>query len=219
MNDTAGKYRYSNEWFAKTALHWPGLFKAVHWDAARPNVIVEVGSFEGASAVWMLTNLMHHQDSRLYCLDTFAGGIEHSSKQVEGLEERFRHNIGLSGRANQVEVLKGRSIDGLVTLVARGIKADFVYIDGSHLAADVMADAVLSWELLRPGGLMVFDDYLWPIFLDQPLKHPKTAIDAFVNCHLDRIRFIASPQRSQFCLLKKDASVRPNSGDNAATST
>jgi hypothetical protein len=55
---------------------------------------------------------------------------------------------------------------------------------------------------------MVFDDYLWPVFQDQPLKHPKTAIDAFVNCHLDQIRFIASPQRSQFCLLKKAESKR-----------
>jgi predicted O-methyltransferase YrrM len=219
MTEKTGNYRFSNEWFAKTATHWPELFKAVKWDPTLPKVIIEIGSFEGASAVWMLENLMRHRESRLYCLDTFAGGIEHSSKEVEGLEQRFNHNIGVSGKGAQVEVLKGRSVEGLVKLLTRGTMADFIYIDGSHMAADVMADAVLSWELLRPGGLMVFDDYLWPVFQDQPLKNPKFAIDAFVNCHLDQIRFIASRQRSQFCLLKKYASARPNSGDNAATST
>ena len=203
MKQTAANYQFSNEWFAKTARHWPEVFKAVQWDASRPNTVIEVGSFEGASAIWILENLLHHEESRLFCLDTFAGSIEHSSKEIDGLEQRFRNNITRSGRASQVAVLKDRSFSGLVTLIARGIKADFIYIDGSHQAADVLADAILSWELLRPGGLMIFDDYLWPVFQDQPLKNPKIAVDAFVNCHLDKIRFIATRQRSQFCLLKK----------------
>lgn len=215
MTGKAGNYRFSNEWFKKTAVHWPELFKAVKWNPTLPNIVIDIGSFEVASAVWMLENLMHHRDSRLYCLDTFAGGIEHSAKEVEGLEQRFQPNIGLSGRAAQVEVIKGRSVEGLVLLITRGIRADFIYIDGSHVAADVMADAVLSWELLRPGGLMVFDDYLWPVFQDQPLKNPKIAIDAFVNCHLDQIRFISTRQRSQFCLLKKDRSPHPGAGGPA----
>lgn len=32
-----------------------------------------------------------------------------------------------------------------------------VYIDGSHAAKDVIADAVLAWALLRPGGVLIFD--------------------------------------------------------------
>lgn len=43
---------------------------------------------------------------------------------------------------------------------------DFYYVDGSHVAPDVMADAVLGWRLLKPGGIMVFDDYEWGAYRD-----------------------------------------------------
>jgi len=38
---------------------------------------------------------------------------------------------------------------------------DYISIDGSHEAADVLSDAVLSWPLLKTGGLICFDDYEW----------------------------------------------------------
>jgi predicted O-methyltransferase YrrM len=61
---------------------------------------------------------------------------------------------------------------------------DLIYIDGSHQAPDVLTDAVMSFQLLKVGGVMIFDDYLWS--MDKPgfqdvLKMPKPAIDAFIN--------------------------------------
>ncbi len=38
---------------------------------------------------------------------------------------------------------------------------DVVYVDASHMAGDVLSDAVLAWKLLAPGGIMIFDDYAW----------------------------------------------------------
>jgi len=38
---------------------------------------------------------------------------------------------------------------------------DFIYIDGDHTAEGVLQDAVLAWRLLKAGGIMAFDDYLW----------------------------------------------------------
>ena len=32
---------------------------------------------------------------------------------------------------------------------------------GSHSARDVLSDGIMCWELLRRGGVMVFDDYAW----------------------------------------------------------
>jgi hypothetical protein len=57
---------------------------------------------------------------------------------------------------------------------------DFIYIDGSHVAKDVLTDACMAWPLLKQGGIMVFDDYMWGEPRDA-LHRPKIAIDAFTN--------------------------------------
>ena len=69
-----------------------------------------------------------------------------------------------------------------------------VYVDGGHGAPDVLADAVLAFRLLRVGGLMIFDDYLWgrdPERPDDILRTPKPAIDAFLNVHWHAMRIVA----------------------------
>ena len=201
MSAPAKNYSFSSTWFVQAAAHWPQLFGKIGWDPKRPSVIVEIGSYEGRSTCWILENLVGHPETRVYCIDTFEGSVEHGSG-VQDLRGRFMSNIGLTGKAAQVEVCVGRSDEMLIRLVAQGVQADFIYVDGSHQAADVLSDAVLAWKLLKPGGLLVFDDYLWPLYLDQPLMNPKVAIDAFVNCHLDQIKYVHVPQMSQFCLLK-----------------
>ena len=41
------------------------------------------------------------------------------------------------------------------------MRADVIYIDGSHEEEDVYADLVGYWELVRPGGVLVGDDWNW----------------------------------------------------------
>ena len=68
------------------------------------------------------------------------------------------------------------------------------HVDGSHQAADVLLDAVLSFQLLRLGGLLIFDDYLWsmePVGTQDPLNMPKPAIDAFFNIYQRKMRIVA----------------------------
>jgi predicted O-methyltransferase YrrM len=209
MTAPAKPYRFTNKWFSTAGACWPILFKQIGWDASKPCVIVEIGSFEGASACWMLDNLMKNSASTLYCIDTFAGSAEHSAEQKKDLYERFRSNVALTGKSAQVKAMIGRSEEALLKLAAERLGADFVYVDGSHAAADVLSDAVLAWKILKPGGLLIFDDYLWSKHQDRPLLNPKIAIDAFVNCHLDQVHYIYVPQVSQFCLLKARPRPQP----------
>jgi len=59
-----------------------------------------------------------------------------------------------------------------------------IYIDGSHETPDVFSDAALSYRLLRIGGLMIFDDYIWGGGANaDPIMNPKMAIDCFLNCY------------------------------------
>jgi predicted O-methyltransferase YrrM len=67
---------------------------------------------------------------------------------------------------------------------------DFIYIDGSHIAKDVLTDACMAWPLLKPKGLMVFDDYLWSPSARDILHRPKAAIDAFTNLFAEEVEIV-----------------------------
>jgi precorrin-6B methylase 2 len=119
--------------------------------AAQPDVhLLEVGVFEGRSSVWFLQNVFTHPTSTLTCIDSFERAED---------EARFDHNVRASGAAPRVTKLKGQSVAVLPSLAGRTF--DVIYVDGSHEATDVLMDAVLCWQLLRSGGVMIFDDYVW----------------------------------------------------------
>ena len=91
---------------------------------------------------------------------------------------------------------------------------DIIYVDGSHTADDVMADAVLSWGLLKEGGIIVFDDYRWNgSFFTGPGSHlpgellPGMAIDAFIQTHRNYLQILHQKDQA---ILKKHANPCPN---------
>ena len=121
---------------------------------------------------------------------------------MESVEDRFKHNTNtaIESVAHKVELVihKGFSDYELSKLIAsdKSQYFDFIYVDGSHQAPDVMCDAILSFKLLRVGGVIAFDDYLWaenlPYGID-PVRCPKPAIDAFTNIFCRKIRIFKAP--------------------------
>lgn len=169
--------------------------------AGRPDLsFLEIGSFEGRSACWLLSNILTHPTARLVCVDQFIlseqqHGILVQLGVSEDLERdigaRFRANIDAIGAAARVEALSGRSVDILRTLPRNAF--DVVYVDGSHLAPDVLSDAVLCWPLLKADGLLIFDDYdLRLLGLEKPTLHPKLGIDAFCAAFADHLDILSS---------------------------
>jgi predicted O-methyltransferase YrrM len=49
--------------------------------------------------------------------------------------------------------------------------------------------AVLSLPLLKQGGLIIFDDYLWTCS-KKDIDDPKPAIDAFIDLYADKIKVL-----------------------------
>ena len=196
-------YQFTNNWFDTLARGvWDELM--THHAPAR---IVEIGSYEGASACYLIDTLTPRHPIELHCIDTWEGGVEHQAGGVaqtdmSAVERRFHHNMALAtskhpGRA-RLSVHKGYSDECLAHLIAAGKKGyfDFVYVDGSHQAADVLADAVLGFKLLKRGGIIAFDDYLWAEQLPSgkdPLRCPKPAIDAFVNLNFRKLEVLSAP--------------------------
>jgi hypothetical protein len=191
---------FSTDWFEMTA-------RPV-WDQFIPGLpatrVLEVGSYEGASACYLIAQLGAKAPLELHCVDLWSGPASFESGDVDmsEIEARFRRNTGLlvgkSPHPVTLEVHKGYSDLILARLLAdmgRGY-FDLVYVDGSHQAPDVLADAVLGFKLLRPQGIMVFDDYLWRGGDDNfgnPARSPKLAIDAFINCNYGNVRIVAAP--------------------------
>lgn len=187
-------YKFTQDWFSHNIPLWEQLAKML---PEKPKVL-EIGSFEGRSAVWIIENMLG-PDGELLCVDTWEGSEEHSPELFENAEARFDHNreqaMAKKGwhtddqwGPRAVGKLKGKSFEVLCGLVIdKDTEFNLIYIDGSHIAKDVLTDACMAWPLLKSGGLLVFDDYLWGENRDI-LHRPRLAVDVFVKLfaeHLD----------------------------------
>lgn len=160
-------YKFTTDCFTMRIPKWSEILEPFQ---GQPNVhYLEIGVAEGRSALWMLENILTHPTARITCLDIFVR---------KNLYERFLSNLILSGFSEKVTIIKGRSQETLRSLPLNSY--DIVYIDGSHTAPDVIVDATLSWALLKKGGIMIFDDYMWEWKLP-PQDRPKIAIEAFLR--------------------------------------
>ncbi len=95
-------------------------------------------------------------------------------------KETYLRNIEASGFADKVTTIAQASQVALRELPLETF--DIIYIDGSHMKNDVLEDAVLSWRLLKSGGLVIFDDYQHVLRRGDEIEYPKMAIDPFVQC-------------------------------------
>lgn len=116
---------------------------------------LEIGSFEGASAVWLMDNA---PNLVLTCVDTFMPGFDDITGKYE---QRFDRNVAEYGK--RIKKRKGYSRDVLRHL-PKGSKFDLIYIDGDHSYEGALSDAQLAYPLLKKGGIMIFDDYNNPEF-------------------------------------------------------
>jgi len=171
---------FTQDWFSHNI---PGL-QAVMNLLPQKRTFLEVGAFEGRSTLWFYEQLEHHPESTLISIDTWGGSEEHVGINFADVRRRYQENTdGLLGHTTVV----GTSQDFVRYEPIR--EFDFIYIDGSHQAPDVLADACLLWPYLGKGGIMVFDDYLWNIN-NQPTHAPKMAVDAFIACYYERLEIV-----------------------------
>ncbi|KAG6374428.1 glycosyltransferase family 8 protein [Boletus reticuloceps] len=202
-NTTIGLYEFTptQDWFSFNELAWQNLFHLVVSEAPRA---LEIGSWEGRSAVFLLGTLCA-KSGELVCIDHFD-----LLGTAEGRERhrKLTHNLALTGRP--ARVLPQFSVPALCTLLQEEMNKngetgfDWIYIDGSHRSDDTLLDAELVWRLARPGCIIIFDDYNWP---EQPLDspfHPRRGIDAFLAVHKGEYeRLSTNPDQYQMVIQKK----------------
>lgn len=156
----ADKY-FSHDWFTYKAWAWPHILNAVP-KSENPQIL-EIGVFEGRSVIFVLEYL---PTSNVTAIDHFVLKQGWTSSQnitlKQDSEATFRGNVQSYG--DRVRTIVRPSWDGLSTLVSEQQKYDFIYIDASHTATDVVIDSALSWKMLNVGGIMLWDDIMLDIW-------------------------------------------------------
>ena len=162
-------YEFTYDWFTSAVPVWTRVL-APYVDRPETHYL-EVGVFEGRSAIWMLNNILTHPTSTITGIDLFPGD----------LKERYLANLQLSGAAEKAITITGRSQVELRNL--KPDSYDIIYIDGGHTADMVLADAVLCWDLLKVGGILIFDDYRWKREEYPAEVRPGVSIEAFITAY------------------------------------
>ena len=139
--------------------------------------ILEIGTYEGGTAIYFL-NLLKY--AKIDVVDTwsksFSKGTLDPEIDFDLVENTFDKN--LFSYKSRVRKFKGQSDQFFLKNIDEGNIYDLIYIDGSHYYKDVISDAKSSWSMLKKGGIIIFDDFLWDAFgQDSPIK----AINEFLE--------------------------------------
>lgn len=133
----------------------------------KPESIVEVGSWLGASAIFMASKTK----APILCVDTFLGSNEVLWREgkVNNLVDNFNSiyrqfcaNITHKELNNQVSPLPMTSSSAAELLAKLDVTIDMVYLDAGHREREVYADLQDWWPLTNK--VLVGDDYnsYWP---------------------------------------------------------
>jgi predicted O-methyltransferase YrrM len=142
---------------------------------------LQLGVYTGDATIWMVENVLTGNKSRLSDVDTWKGSDEeaHEFISFNSVLDYYAHRTDHLPLVNSYIMT---TTDYLINSSLRGREYDFIYIDADHTAVGVLMDAELSWPLLKPGGLLAFDDYQWGAHLPAS-KSPKLGIDLFLERH------------------------------------
>lgn len=178
--------KFTNEWFTRQGK---SNFDYV-FENYNPQSVLEIGSFEGQSSVYLIEKNV----PEIHLVDNWAND---GAKEIEGMdlvENRFRSNIA-EARKNSKSAIYIHKMSSRQFLTLNNIvweqHFDFIYIDGSHKLCDVLTDAILSYYMLKPGGIILFDDY----------GPTRKSIDTFIEA-FDVKKMPNLPNKNQ-CLIER----------------
>ena len=180
--------KLSNDWFSQNIPNWLSVIDEYGLRSIDIKAL-EIGSWEGLSSFFILSEMPNAQ---LTCVDTWEGADEHkdgstvSNKVLSQIEQNFDNNM--SKFSSRLTKYKGTSFSFFSKNNLR-CHYDFIYVDGSHHIDDVIIDALKCFEMLKVGGIMVFDDYFWKYY-QRAIDNPAAAINLFLSAKLGHYKII-----------------------------
>lgn len=157
-----------------------------------PGSMVEIGVWRGDRTVRFIEEGRALQ--RYVGFDLFED-ISEATFQAERMGECTPHSREgvmqriaplLRDRSCTGELVAGRTEETLTNFAqANTGQFDFVYVDGGHSVETIASDWAATRQLVKPGGLVVFDDY----YLNDATRGAKSLIDSLVAQGTDEVRF------------------------------
>jgi predicted O-methyltransferase YrrM len=143
-------------------------------EISRPQVIVEVGTWKGASALHMADIVKElGLNTKIICVDTWLGSPEHFLAKQPGWRESlllkngfprlyftFLSNVIRAGHQDCIIPLANTSDNAAVILKELGVYADMIYIDAAHEEDPAYKDFQNFWDILTCDGVLLGDDYM-----------------------------------------------------------
>lgn len=155
---------------SEVRLNWLGEQIKQHFKGKHFIEMLEVGSYEGQSALYFGTLLEKEFGlARITCIDPWmpylsqeAKDSEHCARMDAELESgtvrrRFLENMKLLPNKCAFQSYQG-TFPEYVRRQHSIKQFDLIYIDGSHRYNDVLTDLVLAKVFLAPGGMIMGDD-------------------------------------------------------------
>jgi hypothetical protein len=160
-----------------------GLYE--HWvNQYKPNIIIEIGSFLGYSAIKMAKEIKKQNlDTKIICVYTWLGSPEHYEMFKEKNDNRLNYINGYPTLYHKfISNVIHHDVQDIIypfpypSSIAfkilnklfdkHNLKADFIFVDGSHEEIDVYLDLYYYYQLLSDKGVLWGDDWAWEMVRD-----------------------------------------------------
>ena len=144
---------------------------------------LEIGSFEGLSSFFILS---YWKNANVTCIDTWETSKDDSQIldfNFEDVEKKFDKNL----QDFSLRKIKSTSETAFKQLKERE-SFDYIYIDGSHNGVDIYNDALASFNILKVGGIIIFDD-ITNIYQEIEMQ-PHDAFEKFYSLYKKKIKIL-----------------------------
>jgi len=128
--------------------------------ADKPLKILEIGTYHGANTCSLLKTHATHRQSEIHCVDPwydYEGYNEYKDKQASNYSTFIRNISCLSSEElNKIHIHRELSENCSTRFCDQSF--DIIYIDGNHEVKYVLEDAIMSFNKVKKGGWIIFDD-------------------------------------------------------------
>lgn len=160
---------------------------------------LEIGVFQGANVFSMLKE--YPNCIEIHAIDPWENHIDYLEyyESQQKNESVFLRNYGKLSKSDREKIVIYKDYSANVIPKFSNDYFDLIYIDGNHEVHAILEDAILSFQKLKNGGIMVFDDVNW---VNPSGNNTNIALKAFLDTYKRQIQVIAI-QNCQLFVRKK----------------